>query len=91
MSRSYSTIENQNVYDIALQMFGSLNNMDKVLRQVPDVNGVAPTNFDMEFDDPVNNLAISFEVNNDRFATGDQSPIAPVYRTFGRTFYNTFY
>jgi len=91
MSRPYTTIEDQNVFDITIQMFGTLNNMDKVLRQVPDINGIAPVNYDMIFDNTTNNLAIKFEVNNDRFATGDESPISPVYRTFDKTFDKTFY
>ena len=91
MSRQYKTIENQNVYDIAIQQFGTLDNLDKVLRQLPDVNGVAPTNTDLVFDNTTNNLALRFEVNESRFATGDESPIAPVFRTFDDTFDDTFF
>jgi len=72
-------------------MFGTLNNMDKVLRQVPDINGVAPTNYDMTFDETANNLAIGFGVNNTRISTGDLSPDQPIYRTFDDTFDDTFY
>ena len=91
MGRQYKTISDQNVFDIAVQMFGSLNNMDKVLRQVPDVNTVAPVNSDLVFETTTNNLALRFEANGDKFATGDQSPIAPVFRTFDDTFDETFF
>ena len=91
MAREYKTISDQNIYDIAVQMFGSLNNIDKVLRQVPDVNDVAPTNSVLQFDVTTNNLALRFDANESKFATGVQSPIAPVFRTFDDTFDETFF
>ena len=72
MSRIVKTIENQNVYDVAVEQFGTLNNIDKVIRQVSEyINEVIPFDTELSLDSTSNNLAIRFETNNERFATGD--------------------
>lgn len=86
MSRPYKTIEDQNTYDVAVQQFGTLNNIDKVLRQMPDINAVAPFGYDMTFANTNNNLALRFNATNRRFATGVDSEIAPLFDSFDDTF-----
>ena len=89
--RIVKTIENQNVYDVAVEQFGTLNNIDKVIRQVSGfINGVIPFDTELTLDATDNNLAIQFEVNNKRFATGATSDIAPLFDVFDDTFDDTF-
>ena len=90
MSREYTTIENQNMYDITAQKFGALNNIDKVMRQMPDINEPSDIGVDMLFDDTTDNLAVKFDANRRFFATGNKSEIAPLYEIFDDTFDDTF-
>lgn len=88
--RYYKTIPEQNVYDLAVQQFGGLNNLDKVMRQMPDLNAPAPFGTEMVFLGTENNLAKRFEANGTVFATGDTSEIAPLFDIFDDTFDDTF-
>jgi len=78
------------MYDLAVQQFGVLNNLDKVMRQMPDLNEPAPFETEMTFDGTSNNLAVRFEANAIKFATGDQSELVPLYDIFDDTFDDTF-
>ena len=88
--RYYKTIPEQNIYDLAVQQFGVLNNLDKVMRQMPDLNEPAPFETEMAFDGTENNLAILFEANGTKFATGNQSELVPLFDIFDDTFDDTF-
>lgn len=90
MSRACKTIENQNTYDLAVQKFGTLNNLDKIMRQIPDLNEVVPYGTTLILDNTNNNLARRFESLDLRFATGVDSPLAPLFDVFDDTFDDTF-
>lgn len=70
MSRQYTTIENQTIYDICVQKFGGLDDIDEVMRVTPDLNGSLPTNTTMTLSDSTDELANRFDVNAAYFATG---------------------
>ena len=88
--RQYSTISDQSSYDLAIQLFGNLNDLDKVLRQVADLNGVTTFGEEMVFDETTNNLADRFGANKTRIACGIVSEIAPLFPIFDTTFDSTF-
>jgi hypothetical protein len=88
--KTVKTIEGQNSYDLAIQEFGTLNNLDKILRQVPDLNDVSPFGTELELEATENNLAVRFQATGAKFATGVDSPIAPIFDIFGDTFDDTF-
>ncbi len=90
MSRTYKTIENQNTYDLAVQKFGTLNNLDKIMRQVPDLNEVVPYGTFLTLDNTANNLVRRFESLDLKFSTGIDSPLAPLLDIFDDTFDDTF-
>jgi hypothetical protein len=90
LSRTYTTIAGQNTYDLAVQQFGTLNNLDKVMRQVPDLNEVVPFGSALVFDNTNNNLVRRFESLGVKFATGATSEIAPLFDIFDDTFDDTF-
>lgn len=88
--RDYTAIDNQSSFDLSLQMFGTLNNLDKVLRQVNDLNGVTDFGDTMVFDNSTNNLADRFGANKTLIASGNTSEIAPIFPVFDDTFDDTF-
>ena len=88
--RQYSAIGDQSSYDLAIQLFGNLNDLDKVLRQVADLNGVTEFGYEMVFDETTNNLADRFGANKTLIASGKESEIAPLFDIFDDTFDDTF-
>ena len=90
MSRTYKTIENQNTYDLAVQKFGTLNNLDKIMRQVPNLNEAVPYATELVLSNTNNILARRFESLDLKFSTGIDSPLAPLVDTFDDTFDDTF-
>ena len=71
MSRSYTTIEEQNMYDITIQKFGDLNDMDQVIRQIPDLNTSVPFGTTLVLNDTQDDLGRRFDANKTLIATGD--------------------
>lgn len=88
--REYTAIDDQSSYDLAVQLFGTINDLDKVLRQVEDLNGVTEFGQEMVFDNTDNNLADRFGANNVLIASGNESEIAALYPVFDETFDETF-
>lgn len=88
--RQYEAIDDQSSYDLAVQLFGNLNDLDKVLRQIPDLNGVTSFGYEMVFDNTENNIANRFGANNTLIASGINSEIAPLFPIFDDTFDYTF-
>ena len=84
MSRPYTAISEQNTYDIAVQKFGSLDDIDEVMRQIPDLNAVIPFGTDMVFSYTNDELARQFDSNEERFSTG--MPIPPTGRAYSNDY-----
>jgi hypothetical protein len=90
MSRTYITISDQNTYDICVQNFGGLDDVDEVMRQVLDLNDVSPLGTEFTLSNTDDELARQFDVNNIRFATG--MPIPPTSGAYNKDYsddYNT--
>jgi len=90
LSKEYTTITGQNTYDIAIEQYGTLNNMDQIMRQVPDLNQPVPFGTVLTINKTENNVALRFITNDIRVSTGDKSEIAQIYQTFDETFDETF-
>ena len=72
--RSYSTISQQNHYDLAAQKFGGLDGIYGVLKAMPssfDINAVLDFGLELELEDTENNLGLLFDANNSYFSTGN--------------------
>jgi hypothetical protein len=59
------------MYDLSIQCFGSLNALDKIMRQVGPNNDSIPYDTDLVFESSQNNLVKLFEANKIQFATGE--------------------
>jgi hypothetical protein len=68
--RTYTTISNQTIYDVTVQKFGSLDDMDKVIRQVGDMNSVLPFGMAMSLDNTEDVVARKFDFDGSKFSTG---------------------
>lgn len=88
MSRTYISISDQNTYDICVQNFGGLDDVDEVMRQVPDINGISPLGTVFTLSDTDDELARQFDVNRVRFATG--MPIPPVGGAYNKDYSNDY-
>jgi len=71
MARPYKTISNQNMYDVTVQSFGSIDDLDLVMRDTPDLNEAIPFSTDFVLADTDDELARQFFAGNTKFATGD--------------------
>ena len=74
MSRPYTTISEQTVYDVTVQKFGGLDDIDELMRSVEDINYAIPFGTDLTLEDTDDALALNFDVNKIHFATGDEGP-----------------
>ena len=70
MARDYTTILDQTIYDIAIQQFGGVDDIDEAIRQFPDLNNSAPFATAMSFSDTDDELARRFDFNDTLIATG---------------------
>ena len=84
MARVYIAVSDQNTYDICVQNFGGLDDVDEVMRQVPDLNNVSPLGTAFTLSDTEDELARQFDVNNIRFATG--MPIPPTSGSYNKDY-----
>ncbi len=88
MARDYITISDQNTYDICVQNFGGLDDVDEVMRQIPDINGISPLGTLFTLSDTDDELARQFDVNTIRFATG--MPIPPTDGAYNNDYSNDY-
>ena len=90
MSRPYTTTEDQTIYDICVQKFGGLDDIDELMRISPDLNDALPVNTEMVLSDTEDELAKRFDVNNTYFATGLAFDEPDLCLGFNYTFNYTF-
>jgi hypothetical protein len=84
MSRPYTAISEQNTYDVTVQKFGGLDDIDEVMRQIPDLNNIIPLGTNMVFSDTEDVLARRFDSNRTLFSTG--MPIPPKGRAYSNDY-----
>jgi len=70
MARTYTTLEDQTMYDICVQEFGGLDDLDEIIRASPDLNQSLPVGYEMSLSDTEDELPRRFLANNVRIATG---------------------
>lgn len=80
MPRSYTTISEQTLYDVAIQKFGIVDGLYGVLRalsQSEDINEILPLGTQITLEDTENNLGLLFDANNLYFSTGKNTLYVP--------------
>ena len=77
MSREYKTVDNQNMYDVCVQKFAGLDDLDQVMRYVSDLNKILPFGQEMTLPNTDDTLARFFDSNKAYFVTGqpDEVPL----------------
>jgi len=83
MSREYTTILRQTIYDVTVQKFGSLDDLDQVMRAAPSINSNLPFRTLLVLNDTEDELAKRFNGNNVYIATGAKSYEVPRGITYG--------
>ena len=78
MSRQYKTISNQNMYDVTVQSYGSIDDLDLVMRDTPDLNATIPFETEFTLADTEDELARQFFVGNIKFSTGTHLVPEPI-------------
>jgi len=88
--RSYTARDNQTIYDIAIQKFGTLSNIGDVLDQITDPNSEVQFGSVLSIAETTNNIASRFEANQSFFSTWE-APFSPVgLEIFDDTFDDEF-
>lgn len=70
MSRLYKTISNQNMYDVTVQSYGSIDDLDLVMRDTPDLNASIPFETAFILEETDDELGRQLFAGGIKFATG---------------------
>ena len=89
--RSYTAHKNQSTYDVAIQKFGSLNEIGSILDAMAgDPNEDLSFGEVLELQETSNTLASQFEVNQNIFSTYEDLAAGTDFRIFDDTFDDSF-
>lgn len=75
MSREYITVDDQNMYDVCVQKFAGLDDLDQVMRNVPNLNKILPFGLSITLPDTEDTLARFFDSNRTFFVTGQPEEV----------------
>lgn len=65
------------MYDVTVQKFAGLDDLDQVMRNVPDLNKILPFGLTIVLPDTEDTLARLFDSNRSYFSTGEPDEVPP--------------
>ena len=88
MSRKYTIIDDQNMYDVCVQKFAGLDDLDQVMRNVTDLNKILPFGLTITLPDTEDTLARLFDSNRTYFVTGqpDEVPLGGYGKSYNKDY-----